>query len=167
MGYHQTPPGSVICLVRTSYCSPLATLLFFYLCCFPSPCARTICTLFGRNRRRAHGPCSKRIYTCPCTLPSPISTSCLNGLGKPLFCISYFTNQYLSQWASFYAFDFVSASCAPPPPTLSSPSPPPSPFAVSSLVSTTGSIYKSLAPMVQPVSLLAAHAVVHLTHLVC
>ena len=48
-------------------------------------------------------------------LPSPISTSCLYGLGKPLLCINYCTNQYLSLRASFYAFDFVSASCALPP----------------------------------------------------
>ena len=55
-GLPSTPLGSVICLIRTTYCPPLATLLFTYLCCFPSPCARTICTLFACNRRRAHGP---------------------------------------------------------------------------------------------------------------
>ena len=96
-------------------------------------------------RRRAHGPCFKRIYTCPCTLPSPISTSCLYGLGKPLLCISYCTNRYLSLRASLYAFDLVSASCAPPPPTSSSPSPPLSPFVVSSPVSTTGAVARVAA----------------------
>ena len=40
-------------------------------CCFPSWCAQTICTLFGRNHCRAHGPCSKCIYSSTCTLPSP------------------------------------------------------------------------------------------------
>ena len=75
----------MICLVRTFYCSPLATLLFLYLVVF---------------RRRAHGPCSKRIYTCPCTLPSPISTSCLYGLGKPYFVLLTCTNGTLSLRAS-------------------------------------------------------------------
>ena len=64
----------------TRFCDlPCMDILLFSLgnpivllpCCFPSPCARTICTLFGRNRRRAHGPCPKHIYSGTCTLPSP------------------------------------------------------------------------------------------------
>ena len=89
----------------TRFCDlPCTDILLFSLgnpivplpCCFPSPCARTICTLFGRNRRRAHGPCSKRIYSSTCTLPSPHLDLLSYGLGKPLLCISYLTNYNLS-----------------------------------------------------------------------
>ena len=127
----------MICLIRTSYCPPLATLLFLYLCCFPSPCARTICTLFRRNCRRAHGPCSKRIYTCPCTLPSSTLTSCLHGLGKPLFVLVTHTNVYLSSQASVCTFDSTFTLYTLPPPMSPSPTSPLSPSAMSSPVSTT------------------------------
>ena len=127
----------MICLVWTSYCSPLVTPLFFYLVVF---------------RRRAHGPF---VHCLAVTVAvrtdhvpniyivvlvrylALISTSCHYGLGKPSFVFFTYANVYLSLRASPYAFDFVSASCAPPPPTSSSPSPPPSPFVVSSPVSTT------------------------------
>ena len=137
MGYHQTPLGSVICLIQTPYCPPLATLLFSYLCCFPSPCARTICTLFGRNRRRAHGPCSKHIYCGPCTLPSPHLDLLSYGLGKPLFVLFTYANNNLVLRARFRASDFVSALCALPPPTSTSPPLSLSPSIASSLVSAT------------------------------
>ena len=137
-GLPSTPPGSVTCLVWTSYCSLLVTPLFFYLVVF---------------RRRAHGPF---VHCLAVTVAvrtdhvpniyivalvrylALISTSCHYGLGKPLFVFFTYANVYLSLRASSYAFDLVSASCAPPPPTSSSPSPPPSPSAVLSFVSTTG-----------------------------
>ena len=129
----------------TRFCDlPCMDILLFSLgnpivllpCYFPSPCARTICTLFGRNRRRAHGPCPKRIYSSTCTLPSPHLDLLSYGLGKPQFVFFTYTNTLVLR-ASFYVFDFVSASSAPPLSTSPSPSPPLSPFAVSSLVSTT------------------------------
>ena len=75
----KTPPSSVICLVWTSYCSLLTTLLFFYLCYFPSLCAQTICTLFGCNRRRAHGPPSTVYKQALVRYLALISTSCHTG----------------------------------------------------------------------------------------
>ena len=98
-----TPPGSVTCLVWTSYCSPLVTPLFFYLVVF---------------RRRAHGPF---VHCLAVTVAvrtdhvpniyivalvrylALISTSCHYGLGKPLFVFFTYANVYLSLRASFYA----------------------------------------------------------------
>ena len=136
-GLPSTPPGSVTCLVWTSYCSPLVTPLFFYLVVF---------------RRRAHGPFVHCLAVTVAVrtdhVPNVyivalvrylalISTSCHYGLGKPYFVFFTHTNKNLSLRARYCASDFTSAPCALPPPTSSSPPPPPSPFAVSSLVSTT------------------------------
>ena len=91
-GLPSTPPGSVTCLVWTSYCSPLVTPLFFYLVVF---------------RRRAHGPfvhCLAitvavrtdhvpNVYiVAPVRYLALISTSCLYGLGKPKFVLLTYTN---------------------------------------------------------------------------
>ena len=100
-GLPSTPPGSVTCLVWTSYCSPLVTPLFFYLVVF---------------RRRAHGPFVHCLAVTVAVrtdhVPNVyivalvrylalISTSCHYGLGKPLFVFFTYANVYLSLRASF------------------------------------------------------------------
>ena len=100
-GLPSTPPSSVNHLVWTSYCSPLATLLFLYLVVF---------------RRRAHGPFVHCLAVTVAVrtdhVPNVyivalvrylalISTSCHYGLGKPLFVLFTYANEYLSLRARY------------------------------------------------------------------
>ena len=122
-GLPSTPPGSVTCLVWTSYCSPLVTPLFFYLVVF---------------RRRAHGPFVHCLAVTVAVrtdhVPNVyivalvrylalISTSCHYGLGKPYFVFFTNTNITCHYGLAFRVSDLVSTPCALPPPMSFSPPP--------------------------------------------
>ena len=106
-------------------------------CCFPSPRARTLCTLFGRNRHGAHGPCSKRIYSSTCTLPSPHLDLLSYGLGKPSFVLVTYANKHLSYGLVIAPLTLCRRRVLCPRLRRHRPPPPLSPSAVSSFVSTT------------------------------